>query len=731
VLALLLPLLLLLALEAALRLAGYGYSPAFFKPLQRGAERLLVENDKFGWRFFPPAVARAPAPVVLPARKAPGTYRIFVFGESAALGDPRPAYGFSRFLEVLLRERFPDGRFEVVNVAMTAINSHALREIARECARLEGNLWLVYTGNNEYYGPFGAGTVFGTAAPPLWWARAQLALQRTRLGQWLTAQLAPPPGTLTNWTGLQLFLGRELAPDDPRRARVQEHFARNLEALIREGLGAGARVLVGSMAVNLRECGPFASRHAAGLSGADQREWAKLFETALALQQTGATQAVLPLWRKAVEESPAHAEARFRLAEAELVAGNRAAAAPEFARAADCDALPFRADSILNRLARELAQKYAARGVDWVDTAAALAAAAPGGVPGAESFFEHVHLNFAGNYRLARAFAEAIVPRLPAAWTNRATAEWAAPELCARRLGLTDWNRAAVLEGILSRVLEAPYTNQTHADERLRRLWAELETVRQNLTPAARAEARAVYEEALSRTPDDHRLHENYAEFLEATGDLPGALAHWTRVRDLLPHHLSGWFHTGRLLSRLRKPAEARAALEQTLRLRPDLVEALLELAVLDVADGRLDTALRRCDTALRLRPGEARVHLRRADVLMRLKRRDEALAALREAIRVQPTSWEAHYLLGVELAVDEKLKEAETEFAEVVRLRPDHVLGRLNLGIALAKQARFDEAEVQLNEVLKRDPVNARALQALETLQKFREAAEKGGTQP
>jgi tetratricopeptide (TPR) repeat protein len=320
---------------------------------------------------------------------------------------------------------------------------------------------------------------------------------------------------------------------------------------------------------------------------------------------------------------------------------------------------------------------------------------------------------------------------LPPAWTNRAAAAWATPERCARRLGLTDWNRAAVLEGILSRVWEAPYTNQTHADERLHRLWAELETARQAQTPAARAEARALYEEALSGAPDDPRLHENYAEFLEATGDLSGALARWTRVRELLPHHLSGWFHTGRLLARLRRPAEARAALEQTLRLRPDLVEALLELAGLDVAEGRPETALQRCDTARQLRPGDARVHLRRADVLMRLKRRDEALASLREALRVQPTSWEAHYLLGVEYALDEKLREAEAEFAEVVRLRPDHVLGRLNLGIALAKQARFDEAEVQLNEVLKRDPVNARALQALETLQKFREAAEKTNAPP
>ncbi|MHB9008060.1 MAG: hypothetical protein ACYDC1_14125 [Limisphaerales bacterium] len=161
----LIPLLLLAATEIGLRLAGYGYSTRFFRTATIGGESVLVENDKFGLRFFPAALARTPAPVVLRPAKPPGTIRIFVLGESAALGDPRPAYGFGRYLEVLLRERHPQARFEVVNVAMTAINSHAILPIARECARYDGDFWLVYMGNNEFVGPFGANTVFGPQAP--------------------------------------------------------------------------------------------------------------------------------------------------------------------------------------------------------------------------------------------------------------------------------------------------------------------------------------------------------------------------------------------------------------------------------------------------------------------------------------------------------------------------------------------------------------------------------------
>src|SRR6266404_3611167 len=56
----LLPFLVLGLAEIGLRLAGYGYSTAFFKPVRIGQSDYLVENDKFGLRFFPPALARSP-----------------------------------------------------------------------------------------------------------------------------------------------------------------------------------------------------------------------------------------------------------------------------------------------------------------------------------------------------------------------------------------------------------------------------------------------------------------------------------------------------------------------------------------------------------------------------------------------------------------------------------------------------------------------------------------------
>jgi hypothetical protein len=77
---------------------------------------------------------KTPQAYAIPAEKPQGTFRIFVLGESAAMGDPDPAYGFSRYLEVMLRERYPAMNFEVVNTGSVAINSHVLLPIAEGLA---------------------------------------------------------------------------------------------------------------------------------------------------------------------------------------------------------------------------------------------------------------------------------------------------------------------------------------------------------------------------------------------------------------------------------------------------------------------------------------------------------------------------------------------------------------------------------------------------------------------
>ena len=82
----------------------------------------------------------------------------------------------------MLENEYPHTDFEVINVAMTAINSHAVYQIAKSCARFEPDLMVVYLGNNEVVGPYGAGTIFSPLSPNLAMIRANAAISSMKTG---------------------------------------------------------------------------------------------------------------------------------------------------------------------------------------------------------------------------------------------------------------------------------------------------------------------------------------------------------------------------------------------------------------------------------------------------------------------------------------------------------------------------------------------------------------------
>ncbi|MGH7991334.1 MAG: tetratricopeptide repeat protein, partial [Limisphaerales bacterium] len=407
--AILVPLLIIGGLELGLRLSGYGYPTNFFLRTKINGQDYYVPNDSFGYRFFPPALARTPVPLRMPVKKPANAYRIFVFGESAAQGDPDPTFGAWRYLQVLLRERFPGTDFEVVCVAMTAIDSHTILPIARECARRDGDLWIIYMGNNEMVGPFGAGTVFGPRAPGVDLVRADLAIKSTKIGQLMDSLMqrwGAHGSTPKTWSGLNMFKNNQLRYDDPSRLRAYENFKKNLADILRAGRDAGVPIILSMVGSNLKDCAPFASLHATNLSETQKTEWDGFFQEGIALEAAGNYQEALTNFAQAAAIDPQYAELPFRMGSCDLALTNDAKALSEFELARDDDALAFRADTRINQIIKNAADARAGKGVYFLDAAQMLAQNSPDKISGNELFYEHVHLNFAGNYLLGRAFAE-------------------------------------------------------------------------------------------------------------------------------------------------------------------------------------------------------------------------------------------------------------------------------------------------------------------------------------
>ena len=741
-------------LELGLRLSSYGYPTRFFIRTQIDGRDYYVSNDKFGYRFFPPVLARTPSPMRMAAPKPARSYRIFLFGESAAQGDPDPTFGVGRYLEVLLRERYPGTEFEVVCVAMTAINSHAILPIARECARQEGDLWILYMGNNEMVGPFGAATVFGPPAPKLGIIRANLAIKATKIGQLMEALVSRFSGNSSapkSWGGMKMFKEHQLQFDDPGRLRAYENFRGNLRDILRAGQKSGVPIILSTVASNLKDCAPFASAQGLALDENQKSAWDKIYREGVALETAGDYGEALGLYAKAAEIDSRFAELQFRIGRCHLALTNPDQARHDFELARDYDTLAFRADTRINAITREAAAR-AGKGVYLVDSTEVLAQSSRDGIPGHELFYEHVHLNFDGNYLLARAFAGQVAKLLPASISARGKSAWATGEFCDSRLAVSPWDRYRVWQANFSRVSEPPFTEQLNDVPRAQMYMAKLKELNSGMTSDAGVKARAMYQEALALAPFDPSLRGNYAQFLDAISDLPQAIQEQQRVCELLPQFPAPFHRLGQLLVRQGKTSEAakcfsralavrndyvpalnelglilanqqRAAeaamcFTNALRVNPGYVEAHLNLGFLEQSEGRLKQAMVCYRNAADLQPNGPADHFNHAIACAAEHRRDEAIHFFQAAVWMNPTFWQARYLLGVELAAEEKVEDARVQFSEVVRYRPDFARAHMNLGVALAKQGKLDDALKEFQVTLQLNPTNRSAQQNIDTIQ-------------
>lgn len=727
----LLPLLLLPALELTLRLAGYGYPVGFFlESKDATGRRVLESNPRFGWRFFPPALARTPQPLRIETPKPPGALRLVVLGESAAMGDPEPAFGLPRVLEALLQECRPTQNVEVINAAATAINSHVIRDIARDCRPLQADAWVVYLGNNEVVGPFGAGTVFGPRAPSRAVIRAGLAARRLKLGQALEALRRKLwGGEPRTWEGMELFLQHRVPADAPQLEVVYAHFERNLRDILDAAHQAGARVFLCTVAVNVRDCAPLASLHRPPLAPDAERRFAALLsEGTAAFEQNNFPRALEQL-EAAVALSPHHAGALFLRGHCRLALGQNEAARADWAAALQEDALRFRADARLNQIIRKLAAEYAPAGVTLVDVEAQLAQASPAQAPGREFFWEHVHLNWAGNYAVAAAMAGALLPgqALPAR------------DVVAARLAWTDFERRQLTEQVLRRLEQPPFTGQWGNAAQREQLQAELAALRPRLTPAALREQAALYARALTLRPQDWMLHARLAELWEAAGDLRQARQHWETVRSLMPPHVEALYRLGNLADKEGRPDlaeqhfrqalrrrpesaeawnglglslmaqqrwnEAEAAFAQALRWRPRFVAAQINWALTLQRQERLEAALEHFYAALQLEPRHLAAHVNLGKCLKQMGRAQAALAHYRRAVELHPQDAVARFNLANTLAELRQTEEALREYAAVVEAAPELLEARLNYGLELARAGREEDALAQLRQAARHAP--------------------------
>jgi tetratricopeptide (TPR) repeat protein len=667
--AVLVPLLLLGLLELGLRIFGYGFNPAPIIPCSLNGRRFYCDNYKFPWRFFPRVLSRDFDPFLFPAKKSENTIRIFILGGSAAQGVPDGSFSFSRILEAMLREAYPSLKFEVINTALTAVNSHVALPLARACVRHQADLLIVYMGNNEVVGPYGPGTVFSPFSSSLGLIRFNIALKTLRLGQLIGAlfqAVSPGKNAPRVWRGMEMFLQRQVPADDAQLNVVYRHFKKNLEDIRLAAQGRGCPIIFCTVGSNLKDCPPFASQHRLDLSAARLEEWEGLYRRAIQEEALADSAAAVGDYLSAAAIDPSFADLYFRLGRIYWQSGDYEQSRQSFLKARDLDTLRFRADSAINRCLRETAAGREAEGVYVADIENTFAAESVGGIPGQELFLDHVHMNFRGNTLIAQALFSQIASLLPGKMKRsvRPAAGVPSAETCAAKLAYGDWDRYQVAAEMLDAYFQdPPFTNQLDHAAQISKMEQELAGLRARLTPDVLRESAAQYDRAIGQWPEDWWLHWKYAQLLSlGLSKDREAVDQYRAVARLVPHSFRGYYGMGLMQVRLHDAEGATTSCLKALAINPAKAEVQNALALAYQLRDWPDKAEARFKKAIALQPYYGTAYANLAQLYARGHRLPEAVAVCRRGLEVVPDSPELSLALADSLSQMGRREEAIAE---------------------------------------------------------------------
>jgi tetratricopeptide (TPR) repeat protein len=721
------PILFLALVEVVLTLAGYGPPKGFFIRWKVAGQTVYLPNEHYCEHFVPKALSRAPDFCAL-GRKGDSTFRIFVLGGSAAYGDPDPAYGFCRQLEVLLNEHAEGTSFEVINAAVTSMNSHVARRIAQDCAARKPDLFIVFMGNNEVVGPYGPPTLPASLYASRGFINACITAKKsTRIGSLLSnvGQTLRTRGQPRKWQGMEAFLAERIAADDPKLKDCYQHFRDNLEDIIRTARGCGAGLLLCTVPTNLQSA-PFGSQHKAGLTADETARWKQAFEQGRELEKAGDFAAALSAYETARGIDGAYADLSFCMGRCLQALRRVDEAKRMLIETRDCDVLRFRADSSILGVIRETAQKWASQGVRLLDLESCLAARVGWAMPAdgghapstacpANFLVDLVHLDFRGNFLAAFAAMRQIREMMPQAkLPEPSRSEEELLDLCRRRLLLDEHERYRLAMVMYRRRTVPPFDGQLDHDAEMEALREEiyrLRGVERNVK-----ESEGPYLDAVQRRPFDSYLVVRHGQFLADAGRLREAMDVYQKALDARPFDPKVRTALAQVMAQgMREDEAIRVLTSKQSPNRFNRKDALLLIGSHCAMVGNIPLATEIYDELGRIDPRNVDVLVNQAAAASQRNDLAAMKQALDKALAIDPDSVEVLVNMGNYYAKRAQPAEAQRWFAKGVEVEPQNPFAHIGVGIQSVRLEQMNKAVAHLTRAvaLKPDFVEAYLLLA------------------
>lgn len=371
-LAVVVPLIIIVLIEVLLRATGYGKEWPMFSETRVHGRDYITLNPEYSQKYFLNESFTFPHYDLFLKKKPENAFRIFVLGSSTVYGFPyHQGLSFPSILDQRLTDAFPEKHIEVINLAVTAINSYSLADRIDEILEQQPDALLIYAGHNEFYGALGAGA-YGGMGNVHSLKKLHLFMLRYRFYQGIRSLADGISGggvpeleaesqqvaTLME----RITQNRNIAYQGRVYNAAHRHFELNMGSILRKAKTERVPVFIGDVVSNIGDLPPFVKEENREKSAA-----LIAFEQAQGLLQQG-------------------------LADSARVM---------FAQARNLDGIRFRASDDINRTIEELSEEFNAF---FVPVGRRFKSESPNGIPGNTLFTEHVHPTITGYHVMADVF---------------------------------------------------------------------------------------------------------------------------------------------------------------------------------------------------------------------------------------------------------------------------------------------------------------------------------------
>jgi tetratricopeptide (TPR) repeat protein len=581
-------------------------------------------------------------------------------GGSTTYGRPySDRVSFCGWLRAYLKAADPSRNWEVINAGGISFASYRVARLMNELGQYEPDLFIVYSGHNEFLEQRSYGTL---AELPAWVINLNATLSGTRVYTAMSRAIDALTSDSLGQAQAAQQLGGEVdeilndsaGPDSYHRdetlkRQVITHFRLNVQRMVKISRSAGAEIMFVQPVSNLKDMSPFKSEHRAGLDERARQEWESLYQRGRALQASGETGGALAAYRQALAIDERYADLHYRVGQVLFERGEYAAAEQAFRRALEEDIVPLRMLDAMHRIVEEVA---ASEDVPLIGLPGlirdAYAREYDHTVFGKEYFRDHVHLNMEGYLLLGLALLERLAEQGIAtprpAWGDeqieairREVIAGLDPEIEGRamlNLGkVMDWagKHDEAFESF-KRAVQILGPNPMLYDRLARSLFLS----------GRKEEAIRYLRETLELFPGMHGVHSKLAMLLAEQGNTEEAIEHCRADLELDPTDYRMHAVLANLLEKTGDTAGALRHYRLALELRADYEFALVKLAYLLIDQGEHEEALKHIEAALRVNPEQHRAHNALGLVMEKQGRPREAARHYREALRLDPEDSDA-----------------------------------------------------------------------------------------